>query len=380
MSRSRKPEVIVVRSNSITHDVRVQKIIRTLSKKYKVLVLGWNRENRFGDFEINAQGAQIKRLKLKAPYGHISLLLYMPVFWIWVIINLVLLKPKVIHACDLDTLIPCLIFKLFYRKVKVVFDSFERYAMAFILPTNIFSKLLFNLVFILENILAMKSDALIVTSEERLRTFGAFVPKYKIIVMNTPEDLLNEVLKIKDKKIKKRPEEFLIIYAGGVAKWRGILLLKKAIEDLENVRLVIAGRIIDVSLNELIEDPKIQYLGILSHKEALALMSQADVIPILYDPKFIISRYANPNKLYEAMMLGVPVLSNVCKNIIKKIGCGIIINYNANDIREALIFLKENINLRKQMGLKGRIAFKKEYEWNIMEKRIEKLYFQLLSR
>lgn len=41
------------------------------------------------------------------------------------------------------------------------------------------------------------------------------------------------------------------------------------------------------------------------------LERSADVIPLLYDLSLPINKVASPNKLFEAMMFGVPIVTNL---------------------------------------------------------------------
>jgi hypothetical protein len=64
------------------------------------------------------------------------MIFYFPLFWTWVFIKLVIYRPKVVHAFDLDTVLPCYIYKKLFRK-KLVFDIVDRYAITFyISPWN----------------------------------------------------------------------------------------------------------------------------------------------------------------------------------------------------------------------------------------------------
>ena len=47
--------------------------------------------------------------------------------------NLVVLRPRVVHACDWRLVIPSYIYNLIFRK-SLVFDVCDRYAMAYISP------------------------------------------------------------------------------------------------------------------------------------------------------------------------------------------------------------------------------------------------------
>jgi glycosyltransferase involved in cell wall biosynthesis len=87
------------------------------------------------------------------------------------------------------------------------------------------------------------------------------------------------------------------------------------------------------------------------------------------------------NKIFEAMMCGVPIISNVACELIKEVGCGIIVNYgDLNQIKSAITSLRDNPDLRKTLGANGRKAFLEKYNWNIMERKLYAIYDDLLSK
>jgi glycosyltransferase involved in cell wall biosynthesis len=367
-------DVAVIRSNPIlaVGDPRVEKILRCLSKKYRIIALGWDREANHSLFEYDGKIA-IKHLRLKAPIGKIWLVFYYPLFWMWVFINLIIHRPKIIYSCNLDTLIPSYTFKVLFS-AKLVFDSFDKYAMAFIPPDY---HVIYTLVDILENVLSSKADALITVSKERLATFGRYKPKYSEVIMNCPEDRLE---KIKQKSLSRFHVNgvFILVYAGIIHYDRGLLLLAHAIREIKGVRLILAGRAME-DIKQLLQSPNIQYLGVLEYDEALELQRLADAIPILYDPKIPINRVANPNKLFEAMMLGVPVITNVCREIVSETGCGLVVEYDLKSVKEALQYLISHPDVRKKMSNNGRKAFEEKYNWNLMEERLLRVYQRLLG-
>src|SRR5437899_788401 len=108
-------DIALIRSNSVVYDPRVGKIVRSLSKRYSVLVLGWNREGISPEI-IGNYSVDLKLFPLKAPFGKSSLVFYLPFFWIWVFLKLVAFRPKIVHACDLDTILPSYIYKIIFNK------------------------------------------------------------------------------------------------------------------------------------------------------------------------------------------------------------------------------------------------------------------------
>jgi len=97
-----------------------------------------------------------------------------------------------------------------------------------------------------------------------------------------------------------------------------------------------------------------------------------------YDPNIPNNRYASPNKLFEAMMCNKAILVNddtSMAQIVKNYNCGLIIPYN--DVRacsEAILILKNDVQLRQLMGNNGRMAYDKEYNWGSMERKLISLY------
>lgn len=365
-------DVVLIRSNPILHELRVSKIMNSISKKHSVLVLGWDREGAHTSFELLRKNMFVKRLKIKAPYARIQLLLYYPLFWAWVFSNLIIYRPKIIHACDLDAIVPGYVFKKLFS-TKLIFDNFDRYAMAFVPPKH---RTIYSLVNIIEEMLAYKSDALITVSEDRLSSFGKYRPDHSEVIMNCPDSKAFE-----DKPISNADEHrnLILVYAGGIARDRGLLLINQAIENLRDVHLLLAGRVFDDTMKHLLRNPNIRYVGLIRSDKVLDLESVADVMPILYDPSVPINRVASPNKLFDAMMLGVPVITNVCKEIVNYVGCGVVAEYDLNGIENAILRLKNNPLLRREMGAKGRLAFEKMYNWAMMEKKLLRLYSQLLK-
>jgi glycosyltransferase involved in cell wall biosynthesis len=57
------------------------------------------------------------------------------------------------------------------------------------------------------------------------------------------------------------------------------------------------------------------------------------------------------NKILEAMMCGLPVITNIAQEFIHNTSCGIVVEYgNVNQIKQAIVSLKENPQLRKSLG------------------------------
>jgi glycosyltransferase involved in cell wall biosynthesis len=376
-------DIVVIRSNSIIYSPRVRKIASSLGKRYNVLVLGWNREEASKEM-INNYIAKLKLFNLRAPLGKSCLLLYIPLFWIWTLINLALHKPKVVHACDLDTVLPCYIYKIVFRK-RLVFDVCDRYAMAHISPKL---RIIYHMANMCEQLIAKHSDVLITVAEKLLRTFKN-PPKITTLIMNCAYDdnyiIENQNTQSPNKKYKIKEEKddniFSLLYTGNIVRNRGLEIITCAIKDLKYIKLVIAGKPVDKTfLQELVHAPNVDYKGLMSYQDALALNHQSDAVVILYDLSIPNNKFAMPNKLFEAMMCQLPVITNVAPEVVRdEVGCGIIVDYNnMHQIKDAIVTLRDNPGLRMKLGKNGREAFLRKYNWASMEKELLGVYKNLL--
>jgi glycosyltransferase involved in cell wall biosynthesis len=162
---------------------------------------------------------------------------------------------------------------------------------------------------------------------------------------------------------------------------RGIERISEAIKIIKNVRFLIAGRAIQRNLLEQITaQPNVEYKGVLDPADALALEAKSHVIIALYDLRKPYHRLAAPNKLFESMMLGKPVITNVSSEIVNETGCGILVNYDdTQEITKAIELFKSNKKLRESLGANGRKYFLKRYNWGEMEKVLYGIYDNMLQ-
>jgi len=79
-------------------------------------------------------------------------------------------------------------------------------------------------------------------------------------------------------------------------------------------------------------------------------------------------------------MFGLPVITNVTPELIKETECGVLVDYNdLQQIRSAVIELRDNLELRQKLGTNGRKAFEQKYNWGNMEKKLHSLYEGMIN-
>lgn len=71
------------------------------------------------------------------------------------------------------------------------------------------------------------------------------------------------------------------------------------------------------------------------------------------------------------MIFKIPLITNMLPELITETDCGIIVDYNnLNQIKNAIINLRDNKELRKRLGENGRSAFEQRCNWNLMEQEL----------
>jgi glycosyltransferase involved in cell wall biosynthesis len=359
-------DVAIVASNSIFRHPRIWKIANSLKKKYQTSAFGWNREG-ISSQDIKRYIVSLSLCGIKAPFGKPTLILYYPIFWTWILFKLLAKKPSVVHAIDLDTLLPCFLYKLILRK-KLVYDVHDRYA-GYVPPvhTN-----LYKIINQLEESLAKHANVLVTVSAKVQDTFR-LRPKDCVVIMNLSEDF-------KLNKSKLREATLTLVYTGLICKDQGLDIVAAALEGLEGVRLVLAGRIVDKSLvDKMLTLPNVKYVGLLERTDSLKLESDSDVMMVLYDLQYRKNQLSSPNKIFEAMMCGIPLITNMETDFVREIDCGITVEYDVEQVRDAIIKLRDDTVLRTRLGNNGRKAFVEKYNWGNMEKKLYQIYDKLLN-
>ncbi len=366
LNSTQKPRIAVVCSYCPTNNWRVRKIVNSLGKKFTVLMLGWDRDGG-AISDLNKKKNDLNLFGLHAPYGKKYLIFYYPFFWSWIFMKLIALKPDVVHSCDLDTIIPCLLFKKLFRR-KLIFDVFDRFAMLHILDSN---SLWYKIVNWLEENAAAQSDVLITVGEKLLSTFRS-KPALCELILNCADEI---------PITKNRPNDqtLTLVYTGPIEKYHALEMVADILKRIENVDLLIAGRIVDNALlQRLLHNSKVNYVGFLLPSDSIQIEAASDVMLAIYDPRRLQNQYAMPNKLFEALMCGLPIITNIAKEIVQQEQCGLIVDHDdIQDIMKAIIKLRDDQELRNNLSMNAKMAFYSKYNWKLMEFKLYGVYERL---
>ncbi|NYB52816.1 MAG: glycosyltransferase family 4 protein [Methanobacteriaceae archaeon] len=362
-------KVILIRSRAI--DPAINKVADCLSKHgCKVKLLLWDRNADSNDDQANYKKITFN---LRAPYDKFHIVFYLPFWWLFEFIYLLKDDSDVIHATDLDTLIPASLVKLIKGK-KLYYTIYDFYADN--LPSSI-PRFFKNFISGLEKYFIGFTDVLFLADESRLVQIESSKTNQIYYIYNSPPDYFRNITIPSNQGITLN-KQLVLFYGGLLHESRGLFAVIKAINGT-NIKLIFAG---EGSLKNEIKDltrinENIKYKGFLDYEDIINETLAADVLFAFYDPAIPNNRYASPNKLFEAMMSGKPIIVNdgtSMANIVQKEGCGIIVPYgNAEFIKKAIVTLKDP-SIYEKLGKNGRNAYEKKYKWSIMEKRLLKAY------
>ena len=372
-------DIIIVKSDPIKNQssIRAMQIFKSLSKKYRTIALGWDRQSK--SIELDEHDKNLELFNLKAPYGYephgaIRLMASFPVFWTWIFVKLCIHRPKTIHACDLATIFPCYLYKLIFRK-KLVFDVLDRYGMTYVpKDRNLFFRIFYFAVNYFEEGFAKHSDVLVTVTDKMFLSFRK-KPRNCIAIMNCPEDHLISGVKLETTGFK-------LLFTGAIRRGRGLETLCDIVSNLNDTHLIITGKIKNAELKDRVDQiSNIEYRGFLDRKELLDLEISCDVMIALYDLNIQSQyHYGMANKVLEAMMCGLPIITNISHELVNETNCGIVVEYeNVQQITDAIATLRDNPKLRTFYGTNGRKAFLEKYNWTRMEQILYGTYDELLQ-
>lgn len=343
--------ILLTRTNEIFSSPRIEKYISYFEKNnIRYIVIGWDRANK----GLERNNTIYFKLKSGFNIGGAKATLN-KIRWMYFLFKQLIKNSKnitLIHAFDLDTAFPAVIFKMFVnRKVKVIFDICD-WTSATLYNQN---KLILSVFKKMESLSIKHSDEVIICEPERIEQIPCKLNKKELVVPNIPA--FNDISFLKqDDKYKFDNENITLSYVGGFAHCRNLNELFEAVKS-NKFNLLIAGygsKDLEDKCMELSCLENVKYFGKVDYKEGLNIMYNSDIIYAMYSKINPNHFYAAPNKYYEAMMLGKPIISTKGINMEKKI-LDNKIGYIIDESSDELLNLIVNIN-KNDLLFKGNIA------------------------
>ncbi len=173
-----------------------------------------------------------------------------------------------------------------------------------------------------------------------------------------------------------------VCYVGAISVDRGILQLIEAAERLrdQDITFQIGGRSSNQGIIKRLEVENIEYHGFVDRVKAREIFSEsfAGIVAFLPAPNH---NNANPNKLFEYMAAGLPIISSnfeAWRDIVEGHNIGIVVDpNNVEEIVSAILYLKNNMNIAKDFGRNSRRVFEEKFNWQTEEKKLLQLYLSM---
>lgn len=367
--------IAYVRSSNIYDDSRATKEIKALSKQgFFVEVFGWNRD---GDASCecnnvfkNDENVRFHFYSCDAKRGiGIAGILKLLKWFFW--LNREVRKFKdfsAVHFCNLDTTIG-LIEWCKRRQIKIVYDIYDYYVDAHSIPS-----VLSNTIERIEINVINNSDLVIICTEERRDQIKKANPKKLIVIFNSPD--IDEIPHVE--------LEYDYAYCGLLGAMRLIDETLDEYKKYSDVKMIVAGYGIYASKAKTLDSEyeNFHFLGSISYSEVLKIEAKAKCLSAIYEPVIRNHRLCAPNKFYESLALGKPVI--VCKDtgidkIVEQYNIGIVINYDAHELYMAIKKLSSDSMLCSRYGLNARKLYESKYKWQLMQQRLIENYLELLD-
>ncbi len=239
-----------------------------------------------------------------------------------------------------------------------------------------------------EGFFIRRADAVITTDEGRADILEKrySIPR-PVVVMNVP-DLIDPIEA--DEEFRARAlgdQEHLLIYTGTLIPNRGLLECVDALEELPGCALAYVGfghiadkieaRIAERGLQE-----RAQVFGAVPYDTLIGYTAAADIglVPIVGSCLSYV--YAAPNKLFEYMMAGVPVVASDLPDmarVVKEEHVGSLIADPTDpaSIASAVRLLLEGKEPLSAYGARGQTAVRERFNWGLEKRTLINTYENL---
>ncbi|NQY81739.1 MAG: glycosyltransferase family 4 protein [Alphaproteobacteria bacterium] len=190
-------------------------------------------------------------------------------------------------------------------------------------------------------------------------------------------------------EIKKAPKHGNasrnICYIGGINRVRGIEEMVRALEYVD-ARLILAGPFENVETEQAMRALKgwarVDYRGTVSRADVQDILTDSQIGLILYHPE-LNHVHAQPNKMFEYMSAGLPVVASdfpLWKELIVGADAGLVANpFDPKDIARVVEELLDDHLSAARMGNNGRVGVLERYNWTKEEQKLLELYRSLLA-
>jgi glycosyltransferase involved in cell wall biosynthesis len=278
-----------------------------------------------------------------------------------------------VHAHDLDTLAA----GVELRKrlgAKLVFDAHEiwAYMVAKDLPSPVWPHFLR-----VERRLVPHADMVLTVSEPLAEHFRALTTAPVEIILNAKQPTGRFV----EPKVP-----FRAVHIGGLNPTRMTLGILDAFDGLSDAELLLAGVGAPGFIAHVQERAarlaNVRYLGKIPMADVLMQTLAGHVVVCPFDPSDPLTRIGMPNKLFEALACGRPLITTTdtyLGALVEELEIGIACGFDAASLRAAIEELRDDKMSWRRMAKRAHALGKGEYGWPRQAQRLNELYAALLK-
>lgn len=391
---TRAKHILMLLANPFNPDERVMKEAIALHEAgYRVTILAWDREGRFPKREKQTAYA-IERIRFRSGYGPAAILT-LPIFQFFLFFRALRIPADLIHCHDFDTLVAGFAVAKLRRK-KIVYDAHEFYgAMVRGISRNWFVRLISRFIDSLESWLVRRVDGVITVVpflEDRFRRSGA---KLVTIVYNAKD--LNPYAKTDRPVVALRerleiPEgAFVYLYAGLFDRRRFPKLqieLFQTEPKLQDAFFILIGFPRDLTLDEIRKEigpaKNILLLPGVPVTELKPYLTLTSAVDMIHDPADENFRISMPNKFFEAVAAGKPLVATEGMLVAKTVAeheIGEVVRYtNRDELCHAFIRLKTDLKRTERMGKNARKLAEDVYHWGKSREALVNFYQEISAK
>jgi glycosyltransferase involved in cell wall biosynthesis len=187
------------------------------------------------------------------------------------------------------------------------------------------------------------------------------------------------------------PEVHIALYQGNVQPDRGLDRLIRASRFLDpNIVLVLMGKAVEPTLSQLEEliisegvAERVRLLPAVPYSDLLYWTASADLGLTIFPPDYSLSiRYTLPNKLFEYLMAGLPVLSSQLDAVVEVLQAyevgRVASSLDPQDLAAAINGMFADPIALEHMRRNALQAAREEFHWEKEQQRLITLYRQIL--
>ena len=291
--------------------------------------------------------------------------------------TLLTIPTDVYHAHDAPTL-DFGLFCAWFNKKPLVFDAHEIFG--YMIRGNI-SKVVVNQAFKMEKKLIKYVDHVITVNEPLKNYFKKITNAPITIVMNCKDP-------ISDHYEPPKNRVFTVSFISNLHRSRLLPEIIDVLGNIDNIRFVLAGKRENNKLYNEVEETSakydnVEFLGQIPFDQVIPRTFEANIVVNPGDPSMPQADIAIPNKLLESMACGRPIICNkgtYAEELTEKLNCGLVVDYDLNAIKEAVIKLRDNPELCEQLGKNGLQNAIKEFNWEKQKEKLLKIYEELKQK